>query len=91
MFIKRWKAGSQISPSLWHASTHDWPCSDVKSRSAVRGGHDGKELVLADQVSILEFGKGRKGPDSEAQDVFTGGNGISGEQKSCKGKDKKIK
>lgn len=40
MLMKRYKAGSQISPELWHASTHDWPSSEVKSLSALRGGQD---------------------------------------------------
>lgn len=38
MLMKRYKAGSQISPALWHAFTHDWPSSEAKSRSALRGG-----------------------------------------------------
>lgn len=40
MLMKRNKAGSQISSALWHAFTHDWPSSEAKSRSALRGGQD---------------------------------------------------
>lgn len=42
MLMKRNKAGSQISPAVWHAFTHDWPSSEAKSRSALRGGQDVK-------------------------------------------------
>lgn len=80
MLMKRYKAGSQISPSVWHASTHDWPCSEDNSRRAERGGHDEKELTLEDQARTLELARGMNGPLSRAQDVFTGGNGTSGEQ-----------
>lgn len=62
MFMKRKKAGSHVSPSLWHASTHDWSCSDIRSLSAERGGHDEKELELEAHARILELGRGVKRP-----------------------------
>lgn len=91
MLMKRYKAGSQTNPSAWHASTHDWPCSDDSSRRADRGGHDKKELALEAQLRTLESVRGMNGPLSRAQDVFTGGNGASGEQKSCRFKGQTVK
>lgn len=89
MLMKRYKAGSQMSAALWHAVTHDWPSREAKRRRALRGGQDGQELALEAQVRMLEFGRRTKGPGGVlSQDEFTGGNGASGEQKSCRFKDK---
>lgn len=61
MLMKRYKAGSQISPAVWHAFTHDSLSSEATTRSAVRGGQDEKELALEAQVRILELGRRLKG------------------------------
>lgn len=62
MLMKRYKAGSQISPAVWHAFTHDSLSSEATTRSAVRGGQDEKELLaLEAQVRILELGRRLKG------------------------------
>lgn len=61
MLMKRYKAGSQINPAVWHAVTHDWLSSEAKTRSALRGGQDEKELALKPQVRILESGRRAKG------------------------------
>lgn len=50
----------------------------------MRGGHDGKEMMLEAQLRILEFGSRMKNLSSKASEEFTGGNGTSGEQKSCR-------
>lgn len=91
MLMKRYKAGSQISPAVWHAFTHDSLSSEATTRSAVRGGQDEKELALEAQVRILELGRRLKGLGAlpnQVWDEFTGGNGASGEQKSCRWKEK---
>lgn len=61
ILMKRYKAGSQISPAVWHAFTHDSLSSEATTRSAVRGGQDEKELALEAQVRILELGRRLKG------------------------------
>ena len=48
-------------------------------------------MALKAQVRMLELDrtvKGLGGPLSQTLDEFTGGNGASGEQKSCRCKDK---